>query len=351
VIGIALLGAGYAARIQLACWQEIPGAAVIGVWNRNADRARALAAEHGVPSFGELDALLAHPAVDAVDIATAVETHRDYALRAAKAGKHVLCQKPLAPSFAEAVSLVRDCEAAGVGLMVNENWRWRPWYRAARDLLDCEAIGQPFSLRLAMRSAAAVATPERPPQQLFARQPFLRRMQPLIVLELGPHHFDIVRFLFGEPRDIYARTLKVTPAEHVAGEEVATTLLGYPDRLAQVELSWASLGYPADAVSPDVLAIEGTEGSLFIDHDGQVRVSHRDGRVEPIAIDTTDAYRRSWRAALAHFAGSLASGEPFETSGRDNLKTLRLVFAAYDSAARQQVIPVGEESSSREVEK
>jgi predicted dehydrogenase len=104
VIGIALLGAGYAARIQLACWREIPGATVIGVWNRSAERAQTLAAELGVPSFDELDDLLGHPAVDAVDIATAVETHRDYALRAAASGKHVLCQKPLAPSFDEAVS-------------------------------------------------------------------------------------------------------------------------------------------------------------------------------------------------------------------------------------------------------
>jgi D-apiose dehydrogenase len=342
-MGIALLGAGYAARIQLACWQEIPGAAVIGVWNRSAERARALAAEFGVPSFAELDELLVQPAVDAVDIATAVETHRDYALQAAAAGKHVLCQKPLAPSFAEAVALVRDCEAAGVRLMVNENWRWRPWYRAARDLLDRGAIGRPFYLRLASRSAPAVTTPERPPESLFDRQPFLRRMRPLIVLELGPHHIDIVRFLFGEPHEVYARTLKVTPAEHVAGEEVATTLLGYPDRLAQVELSWASLGYPADAVNPDVVAIEGTEGSLFVEHDGQVRVSRRDGGQEWIAIDTTDAYRRSWQAALAHFAGCLVTGEPFETSGTDNLQTLRLVFAAYDSAANHQVIPVSDD--------
>src|ERR671912_1527712 len=339
MIGIALLGAGYAARIQLVCWREIPGATVVGVWNRSSERARALAAEFGVPSFDKLDTLLAHPTVDAVDIATAVETHHDYARRAAAAGKHVLCQKPLAPRFAEAEALVRDCEAAGVRLMVNENWRWRPWYRAARDLLDQGGIGQPFSLRLSSRSAAAVSTPERPPESLFDRQPFLRRMQPLIVLELGPHHFDIVRFLFGEPEDVYARTLKVTPADHVAGEEGATTLFGYPDRLAQVELSWASLGYPADAVNPDVLAIEGTEGSLFVDHDGQVRVSHRDGNQESISVDTTDAYRRSWRAALAHFAECLESGEPFETSGTDNLNTLRLVFAAYDSAATHQVIP------------
>jgi predicted dehydrogenase len=224
--------------------------------------------------------------------------------------------------------------------MVNENWRWRPWYRATRDLLDRGVIGQPFSLRLASRSAAAVTTPDRPPESLFVRQPFLRRMRPLIVLELGPHHFDIVRFLFGEPQDVYARTLKVTPAEHVAGEEVATTLLGYPDRLAQVELSWASLGYPADSVNPDVLAIEGTDGSLFVDHDGQVRLSRRNGTRESIAVDITDAYRRSWLAALAHFADCLVSGEPFETSGTDNLHTLRLVFAAYDSAAAHQVISI-----------
>ena len=350
MIGIALLGAGYAARIQLECWREIPGATVVGVWNRTSERARALAAEFGVPSFDDLDTLLAHPTVDAVDIATAVETHHDYARRAAAAGKHVLCQKPLVPSFAEAEALVSDCETAGVRLMVNENWRWRPWYRAARDLLDRGVIGRPFHLRLASRSAAAVTTPDRPPESLFARQPFLRRMRPLIVLELGPHHFDIVRYLFGEPEDVYARTLKVTPEDHVAGEEVATTLFGYPDRLAQVELSWASLGYPADAVNPDVVTIEGTEGSLFVHHDGQVRVSRRDGTEEMAAVDTTDAYRRSWKAALAHFTECLVTGEPFETSGIDNLHTLRLVFAAYDSAATHQAIPVNSDRTTTEIE-
>jgi predicted dehydrogenase len=65
-----------------------------------------------------------------------------------------------------------------------------------------------------------------------------------------------------------------------------------------------------------------------------------------ISVDTTDAYRRSWRAALAHFTECLASGEPFETSGTDNLNTLRLVFTAYDSAATHQVIPVSDDSTT-----
>jgi len=341
MIGIALLGTGYAAAIQMDSWRQVPHARVVGLWGRSPDRARVLAAGHDVPHFERLDDLLAHPGVDAVDIATALETHRDYALRAARAGKHVLCQKPLAASYPDAEAIVQGCEAAGVRLMVNENWRWRPWYRTARAVLDRGDLGRVFSLRLAFRSASAVATPDRPPGRLFERQPFLRTMRPLILLELGPHHFDVTRYLFGEPQEIYARTLKVTPTDHVAGEEVATALLGYPDRIAQVELSWASLGYPAAAVNMDALTVEGTEGTLFLDSGGQIRTVSRDGRQEHIAIDTTDAYQRSWTAALAHFATCLARDRPFETSGADNLATLRLVFGAYESAAtgRAVVIP------------
>jgi D-apiose dehydrogenase len=211
-----------------------------------------------------------------------------------------------------------------------------------RSLLDREVIGRPFALRLASRTSAAVARPDRPHESLFARQPFLRRMQPLIGLELGPHHFDIVRFLFGEPNDVYARTFKITPVDHVSGEEIVHALFGYDDRLAQVELSWASIGYPEDVVNHDVLVIEGTEGSLFVDHDGQVRVNYRDGREEQVAVDTTHAYRASWQAALAHFAQCLAREEPFETSGIDNLRTLRLVFAAYESAATHEVASISD---------
>jgi predicted dehydrogenase len=349
MIGVALLGAGYAARIQLACWLAIPGAAVVGVWSRGAERARSLAAEFGVPHFEDCDELVSHQAVDAVDIATSLETHQEFALRAAARGKHVLCQKPLAGSLDDAAAIVRGCEEAGVRLMVNENWRWRPWYREVRAQLDHGVIGRPFALRLASRSSAAVARADRPPESLFARQPFLRRMRPLIGLELGPHHFDIVRFLFGEPADVYARTLKVTPVDHVTGEEVVTALLGYPDRLAQVELSWASIGYPEEVVNPDTLAIEGTDGSLFVQHDGQVRMHFRDGREEMVEVDTTDAYRASWQAALAHFARCLARGEPFETSGTDNLRTLRLVFAAYQSAATWEVQQVREVREVRPV--
>ncbi|HEX2035647.1 MAG TPA: Gfo/Idh/MocA family oxidoreductase [Chloroflexota bacterium] len=339
MLRIALLGAGYAGRIQLQGWQTVPGVQVVGLWNRTAARAHELGRELGVPVFEDLQALIGHPEVDAVDVATVFETHREYSLQAAAAGKHVLCQKPLAPTQADAAAIVEGCRRAGVRLMVNENWRWRPWYRAVRRVLDRGALGRPFAMRLSLRTDAAVATPEQPPQQLFAQQPFLRTMDPLIMMELGPHHFDVVRFLFGDPSGVYARTLKVSP--HTAGEDVATALLEYPDRTAIVELSWHAIGYTADRsrrLHPDELLMEGTEASLAVREDGQVQLAFRDGRRETVPVDTADGYRRSWRDALAHFAACLESGAEFETSGEQNLATLRLVFDAYQSARSGQPV-------------
>jgi predicted dehydrogenase len=260
-------------------------------------------------------------------------------MRAAAAGKHVLCQKPLAPTYEDAVAMVEGCRRAGVRLMVNENWRWRPWYRVVRRVLDEGRIGRPFALRLSLRTDAAVATPAKPPNRLFAGQDFLRTMNPLVMMELGPHHFDVVRHLFGDPSGVYARTLKISP--HVVGEEVAHATLEYPDRTAQVELCWYAVGHTADRgqrLHPDELVIDGTDGCLSVRDDGQVKLSLRDGSTHVVSVDTTNGYRRSWRDALAHFAECLQTGAEFETSGEQNLTTLRLVFDAYESARTGQPV-------------
>src|SRR5688572_22856785 len=83
VLKVAVLGAGYAGRIQLEGWRTVPDVEVVGLWNRTAERAHALGGEMGVRVYEDLDALLGHPDVDAVDVATVFETHRDLSLRAA----------------------------------------------------------------------------------------------------------------------------------------------------------------------------------------------------------------------------------------------------------------------------
>ena len=308
----------------------MPGTRVVAIWNRTASRAEALAREFEADAVADLDALLANGRIDAVDITTAVGTHVEFALRVAASGKHVLCQKPLAASLEEAREIVDACHAAGVRLMVNENWRWRPWYRAARSILDAGEVGRPFYLRLASRSAMALATPEE--GLPFQRQPFLRTLEPLILLELGPHYFDVARYLLGDLPGVFARTLKVVPRERVLGEEIATSLLFGRDRMAVIELSWASIGH-GNPIQPDSMTIEGTEGTLHLSTDGTLRLSRADGTVQDIDLDIDNYYDRSWSRALKHFAECLADGSEFETSGDHHLGTLRLLFSAYESAS------------------
>jgi predicted dehydrogenase len=340
VIGIALLGAGFAGRRQLEGWQASEDARVVGVWNRTAERAASLARQFDIEPFADLDGLLSSSEVDAVDIATAMDSHLELGTRAAEAGKHVLCQKPLAASLEDAQALVDACSRAGVRLMVNENFRWRPWYRAARQLLDEGAIGSPFYLRLDSRSGWAIATNERPPHEVFAAQPFLRQMTPLILLEVGVHYMDVARFLFGDPHQVYARTLKVTPPEIVRGEEVASLMLAYPDRTAVVEMSWASVGYGDDPeLQGDTMAIEGSEGSLFLDRAGRLRLVTRNGSHREIPVNAADFVQVSWASALHHFADRLQRGEEFDTSGAYALETLRLVLDGYESARSDRAVP------------
>lgn len=335
MIGIALVGAGYAGRIQLAGWLRLPNVRVVGIWNRTTSRARALAQEFGVPCFDDLEALVGHPTVQAVDVATALETHLEFTRLAASAGKHVLCQKPLAPTLNEAAAMLEACSRAGVRLMVNENWRWRPWYRAVRALLDQGAVGRPFFVRLSSRVPFAIVTPEQPLERIFAHEPFLRAERRLILLHVGPHYVDVARFLCGDPSSVYVRMQKITT--NVVGEEVVTMILGYPDRTVLVDLSWATVADPP-VVHPDLLVVEGTEGTLTVGPDGQIDVRCRDGRRDRVIVDTADAYQRSWTAALAHFVDCLESGAAFETHGAHGLATMRIVLAGYESAATGQVI-------------
>ena len=160
-----------------------------------------------------------------------------------------------------------------------------------------------------------------------------------MLLSNGPHYADLVRFLFGDPETIYCRSQKVTP--YVAGEEIITLIADFPDRTAIVDASFASVGYN-DGLQPDAVIIEGTDGTLRIDTDGQARVRDREGGERLITCDMDDWDQASWTAALAHFADCLEHDRPFETDGAHNLETMRIIFAAIESARTGRPVPLAE---------
>ena len=166
----ALLGTGTISYHHLVAWRRVPGVEIVALYNRTVDKARQRAGQFGIDQahvYDDYEQLLAHEELDFVDIATAPAVHRAQVEAAAARGLQVLCQKPLAPTLEDAQAMIATCQQAGVLLSVNENWRWRAWYRAVKHLLDERRIGSVRYARLAAHYNFTLPRPDGELPRLF----------------------------------------------------------------------------------------------------------------------------------------------------------------------------------------
>lgn len=210
----AVIGTGFWSRFQLAAWQEVPGARCVALYNRTREKAEALAHEFGISAvYDAAEELLRNEKVDFIDIITAVETHRQFVHLAASHGLPVICQKPLAPRLEIGEEMVATCKAAGVPLLVHENWRWQSPIRGLKEILSGRPIGRIFRARIDYCNSFPV----------FENQPFLKELEEFILTDMGSHILDVTRFLFGEVDSLYCQTQRVHGG--IKGEDVATVTM------------------------------------------------------------------------------------------------------------------------------
>lgn len=331
----AILGTGFWARYQLAAWQELKGARCVALYNRTVAKAEALAREFNVPAvYGDAAELLRRERPDFVDIITDVGTHRRFVELAAAHRVPAICQKPLAPSLADAQAMLEACRQAGVPLLVHENWRWQTPLRELKKVLDSGVVGPIFRARITYANSFPV----------FDNQPFLRELEQFILTDIGTHILDTARMLFGEARALFCRTARVHP--DIKGEDVATVMLGMESgATVTCEMSYASR-VEHDRFPETYVFIEAERGSVELGPDSWIRVTTAAGtharRCPPPFYPWADPrYALAQVAGVAcnaNLLGALRGEAPAETTGEDNLKTLRLVFGAYESAARGQAV-------------
>lgn len=336
----ALFGAGFWAPYQLSGWLELPGVRCVAVYNRTRARAEELARRFGLPAvYDDPEKLLDEQAVDFVDICTAVETHADLVLRAARRRLPVVCQKPMARSYEEAERMVEACRQAGVPLLINENWRWQTPIRALREVLAAGVIGRVFRGRITMVSGFPV----------FRNQPFLRELEQFVITDIGSHLLDTARFLFGEAAALYCQTHRVH--EDIRGEDVATVMLKtVDDATVVVEMGYAENYLERDRFPETFIFVEGARGSAELAPDYWLRVTTAEGtharRIVPPRYSWADPAYEVVHSSIvpcqANLLAALRGEAPAETTGEDNLRTMRLVFSAYDSAAGGRVIRLAE---------
>lgn len=322
---VAVCGAGKISPHHLIAWARA-GATVAAICDPDRVRAAARASEFGIPAvFADAETMLAQVPADILDVAARRETHRDLVWLAAERGLPVLCQKPLAPTLAEAQRLVAEV-GGRVRLMVHENWRFRPYYRAIRSHLDAGLVGAVQQVAFSVRSSEYLPD-ESGACPALEERPFLRSEPRLLVAETLIHHIDVARWLFG-PLSVVAAHL--CGAAGIAGETAATLVLRRADGLLVViEASKTAFGYPRQAA--DRLEVLGTAGRLLLERN---RLQFSGLVATDTEYDHPVAYQAAFDAAVAHFVGCLRSGARFETDPEDNLATLALVEEVYRVATR-----------------
>ncbi|MBX2853940.1 MAG: Gfo/Idh/MocA family oxidoreductase [Rhodobacteraceae bacterium] len=326
----ALIGCGFFAENHLHAWRDVAGAEISAICDRDPERLRIVGEMFGIDRrYADAEQMLTDGSFDFVDIATTVASHRPLVELVAQSGAHIICQKPFADSMTDARAMVAAANAAGLSLMVHENFRWQSAIRAAKALIDDGSIGEPFWGRVSFRSAYDV----------YAAQPYLATDDKFIIQDLGIHLLDIARFLFGDVAALSASTRRVNPK--IRAEDVATMLLHHKSGLASmVDCSYATQ-LPEESFPQTLLEIDGEKGTLRLSVGYRLTLTDQQGTRE---IDVSPPLlpwaERPWHniqesvfAIQQHFVEQLEKGGVTETSGADNLKTLELVYGAYESAA------------------
>lgn len=326
----ALIGCGNVSRHHLLGWTKVPGASIEALCEL--DPARLATARSSVAAearFREAATMFTAIPLDFVEICTGPETHLGLVALAASHRVHVLCQKPASLVREDLVAMIEACRAAGVRLMIHENWRFRPWYRAMKSVIESGAIGRPIRLRIAHRDTRALR------REGFAEQPFLESRPRLILMEMGCHLVDTARFLFGEIARVTAQTWRSGRGH--PGEDVASLLLDFETGAAGLlDMSWCAhptIARPEWALNET--AVEGTDGLLELQDDGSLRLRDNAGATRLINVPLPpfdEVYVDAYVRTQAHFIEGLVPGAAHETDGSDTLRTMDAVWAAYRSA-------------------
>lgn len=325
---VGLIGAGWVTQYHLLAWQKLAGrAVVVAIADPSAENAAARATQFGIDRcIASAEEMLAQGGLDAVDIAAPRAVHAQLVRLAADCGLPVLCQKPLAPTLAEAEALARDVEGR-IRLMVHENWRFRTYYRDAAAWIRDGRIGDVTAARLTLETSGTLPDADGK-LPAIERQPFMRGETRMLVAEVLIHHLDTLRMLLG-PLEVTAATLTQTCSD-IAGEDGAVIQMSSPGG-AGVSLFANFAAHGAPVSQADSLTILGKKGTIRL---AGAELTLTGAENEARQYDLLAAYQGSYDATIAHFVEALQQNTPFETSPDDNLQTLRLVEDCYRLSGR-----------------
>lgn len=323
---VGIVGAGFMGTTHAAAWAETE-AQIAGFVAETADEARPLAEQYGAKIYPDLTTMLDQ--VDVIDLCTPTHLHHPMVLQAAAAGKHIVCEKPLARSLAQAQEMLQACRSAGVRLLVAHVVRYFPEYALAKAAVEQGKIGQPGVIRLSRGSFR----PKKPVGNWFLDE----AKSGGILMDLMIHDFDYARWIAGEVESVFAK--KVSSGRPEAGIDYALVILKHTGgALSHVAGAWA---YPPPTFRTHI-EIAGDAGLIEFDSDDSAPIRNlivkAPGDSPDVGLPSSPVSESPYTTQIKDFYQALQSGAPARVTAVDGLASVQIAEAAIESARSGQAV-------------
>lgn len=319
---VGLIGTGFMGRYHASSWAKTP-AVLAAVTSKDPESDRMLCEQYGAQRYDTVEELI--DAVDVVDVCTPTHRHYEMVLQAARAGKHIVCEKPLARTAEHADEMVRVCREAGVKLLVAQVVRFFPEYASAKQVVDSGELGRLGTVRLKRVSSGPKLTGDN----WFADFEKSGGM----VLDLMIHDFDYARWVAGEVESVYAKTVMST--QPGMPTDYGLAILRHKNgALSHVEGGWA---YPPPMFLTS-LEIAGEHG--LIEHPAAssipIGLHLKTKGADYAGVPASPMHEDPYTVEIKHFYDVIAHDAPPIVQPEDGAMAVKIALAAVESARTGQ---------------
>ncbi len=335
---IALLGTGFIANIHVESYHRfVPDAEVVAVYGRNLENTQKFAEKYGIPkAYDDVDKLLAECAVDIVDICLPNYQHHEFCMKAARADKHIIIEKPLALTLEEADEMIAECRTRGLLLCYAEELCFAPKYERVRALVESGAVGEVYLLKQAEKHSG-------PHSKWFYQK---ETAGGGVMMDMGCHALAWFRWMNknNPVKTVYAQMNTVL--HDTDCDDNTITIVEFENGVtAMAEDSWARHGGMDDHIE-----VYGTRGvsyanlfqgnaALTYSCDGYDYAMEKAGTTQGWTFTVfEEAFNQGYPQELKHFVDCVRNGKTPIVTGEDGRAVLEIIYAAYASAKSGQKV-------------
>lgn len=326
---VGIVGAGSMGHAHANGWKET-GAEIVGVLSGNEANASRLASQLESKVYSSYEELLND--VDIVDICAPTHLHKSYVLQAAKAGCHILCEKPIALTVEDGLEMIRACHDKGARLFIAMVLHFFPEYISLKNAIESGTIGTPKVTRMTRASYR----PKKADDNWFMDDTKSGGM----ILDLMIHDFEMSRWLNkGEVVRVFAKSIRTQKPDVFADHCLA--ILRYDNgSMAHIEGSWA---YPVPMFHVRA-EIAGDEGLIEWENDKTIPLQQyfheKDSSASDVALPGSPLNEDPWVSEVKHFYDAIVNGTDFRISALDALRGLQIALAVKESAVSGQPVTI-----------